>query len=394
MDKTTAEIILSQEALELLSQITEEELSDEFELSKKLRKGSPADLVSACITQAKFRQRAEKKFGPFASRMLFSRDGLEQASRLSVSAQRANRFARAGIDSVVDLGCGIGGDSMALAGLGINVTAVELDEVTSALAQFNTAGLGVNVINADASEIDLRNFDAAFADPARRRNGPGENRNRLSPFEYTPSVDWLINTVASSIPTGIKLSPADDYKELRWDFDFEWVSVSGELVELGVYSGSLRGDNHRQARLLTSSGNFVYGSGSYESPTPEVGDIGKYVYEPDSSLIRSGLMGEFAIENDLSLIDRSIAYLTSDKLVQSPWIKTFEIAETFPLDSKLISRELEQRGIGILEIKKRGVDITPEEFRKKLKLKGKGAASLIITKRGDTRIALLGKPIH
>jgi hypothetical protein len=75
-------------------------------------------------------------------------------------------------------------------------------------------------------------------------------------------------------------------------------------------------------------------------------------------------------------------------------MKTFEIAETFPLDSKLISRELEQRGIGILEIKKRGVDITPEEFRKKLKLKGKGAASLIITKRGDTRIALLGKPIH
>lgn len=394
MDIQTAEIILSQEALQLLQEISADELNDEFALSNKLRKQHPAELVSACITQAKLRHRAEKKFGPFASRMLFSRDGLEQASRLSVSAQRANRFIQAGITSVVDLGSGLGGDSMAMAGLGISVTAVEIDEVTSALAQFNTAGLGVKVINADATTIDLAKHDAVFADPARRRIGSGEQRNRLSPFEYTPSVDWLTKTVAVEKPTAIKLSPADDYMQFEGEFDFEWISVSGELVELTVYSGSLRGSHIRQARLLTGSGNYVFGSTTLESPIPEVSEVSKYIYEPDSSLIRSGLMGEFAIENSLKLIDQRIAYLTSNELVLSPWLKAYEIEQSFPLDSKLISRELASRGIGILEIKKRGVDITPEEFRKKLKLKGKGAASLIITKLGDTRIALLGKPIH
>lgn len=394
MDKTTAELVLSQAALSLISEITADELADEFELSKRLRKEFPSELVSACITQAKLRLRAESKFGPFASRMLFSRDGLEQASRLSVSAQRANRFVQAGIQSVADLGCGIGGDSMALASLEMEVTGVELDEVTSALAQFNTAGLGVSVINGDATAIDLTGFDAVFADPARRKKGPGETRNRLSSFDYSPSVKWLTEIVASQLPTAIKLSPADDHTQLQGELDFEWVSVNGELVELTVYSQSLRGENRRQARLLTNEGNFVFGSNSYQSPKADVGEIRRYLYEPDASLIRSGLMGEFAIENRLSLIDKTIAYLTSDELILSPWLKTFEIEETFKLDPKVISQELQRREIGNLEIKKRGFDITPEEFRKKLKLRGKGAASLILTKRGDTRVALLGKPIH
>ena len=394
MDKSVAELILSSQAIELISEISTAELSDEFELSKKLRKKHPANLVSACITQAKLRNRAEKKFGPFASRMLFTRDGLEQASRLQVSAQRANRFAQAGVQSVVDLGCGIGGDSMALAGLGLSVTAVELDELTAALAHFNLAGLGVEVINRDATSLELSEFDAVFADPARRKQGPGESRNRISAFEYTPSLDWLVNSVAIVKPTAVKLSPADDHNQFEGEFDFEWVSVSGELVELVIYSDSLRGENVRQARLLTQGGNYVFGSTTLSSPTPPVTEMGNYVYEPDASLIRSGLMGEFGIKHGLGLIDEKIAYLTSSNLVQSPWLKTFEIEEVFPLDFKLISKELQKREIGILEIKKRGIDITPEEMRKKLKLKGKGVASLIVTKRGDTRIALLGKPIH
>ena len=38
--------------------------------------------------------------------------------------------------SVADLGCGIGGDALGLAGLGIRVHAVDADEVTAAIAAF------------------------------------------------------------------------------------------------------------------------------------------------------------------------------------------------------------------------------------------------------------------
>ncbi len=49
--------------------------------------------------------------------------------------------------------------------------------------------------------------------------------------------------------------------------------------------------------------------------------------------------------------------------------------------------------IGTLEIKKRGVDITPEQLRPKLKLKGKNAATLILTRVGDARKALVCQPL-
>ena len=76
---------------------------------------------------------APLQFGDFASRMLFTPDGLEQATRLSVASLHAGRFAGAGIDVVADLGCGIGADALAMAALGLGVLAVERDEATAAI---------------------------------------------------------------------------------------------------------------------------------------------------------------------------------------------------------------------------------------------------------------------
>src|SRR5699024_2397964 len=86
---------------------------------------------------SRLRSRARAKFGEFADSMLFTPDGLEQATRLPVAALHAQRFRRAGISSVADLGCGIGGDAMALAGLGLDVHAVDRDPVTVAVAIVN-----------------------------------------------------------------------------------------------------------------------------------------------------------------------------------------------------------------------------------------------------------------
>ena len=69
--------------------------------------------------------------------MIFTPDGLEQATRLEVAAQHAQRFRAAGVRHVLDLGCGIGADAMALAGLDLQVTAVDADELTAAIAGVN-----------------------------------------------------------------------------------------------------------------------------------------------------------------------------------------------------------------------------------------------------------------
>jgi hypothetical protein len=111
-------------------------------------------------------------------------------------------------------------------------------------------------------------------------------------------------------------------------------------------------------------------------------------------LIRSQLLGEFANQQNLSSVSEGIAYLTSDVLVDSPWLRAYEVLENLPLDEAAIRKSLAARGIGKLEIKKRGVDITPEQLRPKLRLKGEGAASLILTKIGDARRALIVQPIR
>ena len=120
---------------------------------------------------------------------------------------------------------------------------------------------------------------------------------------------------------------------------------------------------------------------------------GKYIYDPISAMVRSHLIGAFALENNLWGISGAIAYLSGDQRVETPWLRGFEILEELPLDAKRIAKRMAELDIGTLEIKKRGVDITPEQLRPKLKLRGQKSATLILTKINDARKALLCLPL-
>ena len=139
------------------------------------------------LGQARLRAKAVPKFGDFAARMLFTPDGLEQATRLRVAAMHAGRFAEAGVDVVADLGCGIGADSLAFAALDLGVLAVERDEVTAAIATYNLAPFpSARVELGDAETADLAGIGGVWLDPARRADGP-----RLDdPSDWSPSLDW------------------------------------------------------------------------------------------------------------------------------------------------------------------------------------------------------------
>ena len=140
--------------------------------------------------QARLRSRARAKFGAFADRMLFTRAGLEQATRLEVGARHAGRFRDAGVARVADLGCGIGGDALAFAGIGLDVVAVDADGVTAALAAYNLAPFGeqAQVRHARAEEVDLAGVDAVWLDPARRTAGHTET-TRVGAGDWSPPLD-------------------------------------------------------------------------------------------------------------------------------------------------------------------------------------------------------------
>jgi len=382
----------------LLAQIDYSSTTDVLALVAKLRSdGHDPATVAAVLTQAKLRKRGQAKFGEFASQMLFTEAGLEQASRLRVAALHAGRFRSAGIKQVADLGCGIGAESMAMASLGINVHAFELDEVTAAVATYNLAPFeNATVQIANVEQLDLSKFEALFFDPARRElHGAKKSstQRHFDPANYSPNYNFCIEQ-AKTKPTGIKLGPGHDRKQIPEGAEAQWVSVDGDLVEMSLWFGKVARDNVARSALLIK-GDFkdeINSPNSISASAP-LAKLGRYVYEPDNSLIRSGLIAEFSEPVGLTLIAPDIAYLSSDTRIHSPWLKGYKVIDNLVFDRKKLKAYVRENNIGILEIKKRGSDVSPEELRKQLAPKGEGAATLIVTRVGDAHRVLVAQPI-
>lgn len=387
MDQAELRELLTAEGLTLLDSLPPWESSADVVRSvADLRKAghSPA-LVAAVMGQARLRARAVAKFGPFAATMLFTEAGLEQATRLSVAAQHAGRFQRAGIGWVADLGCGIGADALALAALELEVTAVERDEVTAAVASYNLASWSnARVELGDAETFDLSGVGGVYLDPARR-----DGAKRLkNPADWSPSLDFAFG-LAERLPVGVKLGPGIDRDLIPDGAEAQWVSVDREVVELGVWFGALARPGVRRAALVVGEHGTAELTAAADSPDAAAGSLGEYVYEPDGAVIRARLIGDLARTLDGRMLEATIAYITADAAVETPFATCFRVVDDLPLDKKAIKRELAARGIGTLEIKKRGVDIDPAAFRTALAPKGPASGTLILTRVGDRRRALL-----
>jgi hypothetical protein len=293
--------------------------------------------------------------------MLFTEAGLEQATRLDVAALHAERFRSAGFKTIADLGCGIGADSLALSALGLKVSAFEQDSDTAALAAFNLASFPESkVLCQDAQSVDLKGFDALWLDPARRNLERKDTKHLvLRPEDFSPDLNWVFGLTK---PKGVKLGPAFPHELIPQDAQAQWVSHNGDLVEVTLWFGALRGKELRVATMLKGGQRFEF-EGNGEGQI-EVKDLQNYVFEPDSTLIRSRLLGEFANKNALSGISEGIAYLTSANPVANPWLKTFKVLEVLPLDEKAIRKALAERDIGILEIKKPGSLATKAQVKR------------------------------
>lgn len=387
MDSAELLQVLSAEGLRLLDSLPPYDSSaDIVRMVSGLRSsGHPPALIAAVLSQSKLRAKAQSKFGPFAERMLFTQEGLEQATRLKVAALHAGRFQRAGVKWVADLGCGIGADALALAALDLEVTAVEHDEVTAALAAYNLAPWSnVRVEHADATIFDLAGVDGVYLDPARRGGG----RRLPDPRDWSPSLDFAFD-LARRYPTGIKLGPGIDRALLPEGCEAQWISVDGEVVEVGLWFGAVARPGVGRSALVVSGAGAVEMSASTDTEDVDTGSIGQFVLEPDGAVIRARLIGDLARTVGARMLSPGIAYLTSDEDVTTPFARSFRVLERMPLDERVLRKALAQRGIGSLEIKKRGVDIEPSRLRDRLALKGPEAGTLLLTRVEGRHAALL-----
>jgi hypothetical protein len=382
--------LLTDDGQQLLAEATASE-ADELSLQASLRRRATAARVATALTQVELRRRAEPKFGDLAARMYFTHAGLEQATRLTVARHRAGRLQAASTATLIDLGCGIGGDLVACSAAGMTSAGVDLDPVRVAVAEANLAALGLPgaVMVADATTVDTAPFDAAFADPARR-----SSRGRtFSPDGWTPP--WSFVEELLRRPACVKVAPGIPHDLVPDGVEAEWVSDRGEVKEAALWSGRLATTARRATVIgqgglatLTDEDDPFFGRGG-----ADVRKVGAFLYEPDGAVIRAGLVTAVAAGVGGGLLDEHIAYVVSDQAFRTPFARGYRVVEELPYREKQLKAALRERGVGTLTIKKRGVAVSPEGLRQRLGLRGDVTATLVLTRVAGHGTALLVEPI-
>ncbi|HWJ68254.1 MAG TPA: class I SAM-dependent methyltransferase [Nocardioides sp.] len=353
-----------------------------------LRRTTTPARAAVALTQVDLRARAEAKFGGLAARLYFTPDALEQATRLRVAEHRAGRAAAFGTRTLVDLGCGIGGDLMAAARAGIVCAGVDLDPVRVAIAEANLAALGLPgaVQVADATTVDHGGFDLAFADPARR-SGAGRS---FRVEDWTPPWTWVQGLLARD--ACVKVAPGIPHDLVPAGVEAEWVSDAGEVKEAALWSGRTA-TVARRATVIGTGGLATLTD--EDDPGPDevgTGTVGAFLYEPDGAVIRAGLVTAVAAGVGGTLLDPRIAYVSGDQAFRTPFARGYRVLEELPYREKQLKAALRERGVGRLTIKKRGVDVSPEALRKRLALSGDNEATIVLTRVAGDGTALLVEP--
>ena len=360
----------------------------------RLRTAVGPELAGPAWGFARLRARARPVFGADADRLFLTADTLEQAGRPELAARRAVRLLAGGADSVADLGCAAGTDTIALARAGASVLAVDVDPVARELTAANAEALGVadrvRVVAGDAVELvgaarggEVAGCAAAVLDPARRAGG----RRQLDPDRWSPpwsTVEALLDRVPV---TAVKVAPGLDHERVPAGVEAEWVSVRGSIVEALLWGRGVSAVWRRATVVRDGAVRELTADG--DPGTAPVGPVRGWLHEPDPAVIRSGLVSLVAADLGATLVDPTIAYLTSDAAAHSPWVASYRVDEVLPFNLKKLRALLRARGVGRVTVKKRGSAIEPEQLARQLRGPGEGSAVVVVTRVAGRPTALV-----
>jgi hypothetical protein len=283
------------------------------------------------------------------------------------------------------------------------VVGVDQDPIATLFAEANVvawreAGRRLDSLEVRTSDVAAfvpGNVTAWHLDPDRRP--AGRRTTRVVAHDPPPNV---IERLLAECPNGaIKLAPAAQLPE-DWPSrtELEWISRGGECRQLVAWFGDLARDpTRRSATVLAPRGTHHAPRtvrGDPNVPIPTAPRVGRFVFEPDAAVLAAKLTGALATEHGLSTITPGIAYLAGNALISDAALACFEVLDLLPLRATTLREWLNQRGIGRLEIKKRGVDVDPERLRRELRPAGDNGATLIITRIEGRRTVIAARRVE
>ena len=334
--------------------------------------------MAAAITQHDLRARAAGKFAA-AGRMWFTREGLEQASAEPLARHRAGRYARFG--RVADLCCGIGGDLCALAP-GRDAVAVDLDPVHLRMARENARvhGAGrVGAVRADVRDLRLPASLAVFVDPARRAGG-----RRLPAGESRPPLGWCLGLAGRVAAVGIKAAPGLPLNLVPAGWEVELLADRRELKEAVLWSPELA-TTPRRATVFPGPETLT----ALPGPTLDCAPPGGWLLDPNPAVTRAGLVEELGRDLGAWKLDPRIAFLSADRPLRSPFGRLLRVDASLPWNLKRLRGVLRERGVGTVEVRKRGSAVDTDDLTARLRLRGDARAVVVLTRVADRPWALV-----
>jgi SAM-dependent methyltransferase len=351
---------------------------DALAVGTRLRRRFPAELVAAALAQHELRARAAARF-TLAGEMWFTREGLEQASAEPLARHRAGRYA--GFDRVADLCCGIGGDLCALAP-GRDAVAVDLDPVHPRMARENARvhGAGeLGAVRADVRDLRLPRSLAVFVDPARRAGG-----RRLPAPDSRPPLSWCLGLGDRVAGVGIKTAPGLPLGLVPPGWEVELLADRRELKEAVLWSPALA-TTARRATVFPGPSTLVTRPG----PPVRCAQPGAFLLDPSPAVTRAGLVEELARDLGAWKLDPRIAFLSADEPLATPFGRLLRVDASLPWSLRTLRQVLRERGVGTVEVRKRGSAVDVADLTGRLRLRGHDRAVVVLTRVADRPWALV-----
>ena len=390
------------------------------DLSKLLLSASRYDDVDvkAAVVQIKARNCIKDKLPSWYNNdhVFFPSTLAAEQCSSEITALYKTRLVRDG-DCLCDLTGGLGVDTYFFSKKTEKVICVEKDEYYCDVTRCNMDILGaanVCVINGDAVDFvknddsRISNVDVFYADPARRGTG---NKRLFAIGDCEPDMTELWPLLLSKKCTVIvKFSPMLDITQvlerLPGICEIHVVSVKNECKELLVVSGSVPADGspHGTDVVLyekqnvdivcanyTSGGDeqifrFRLSDEHYTTICPAEG-VGRYLYEPNSSILKGGAYKSVASRYEVKKLHVSSHLYTSDELVPSFPGRVFEVMDVMPFSShacKNLSLEIPQANITV-----RNFPLAADELRKRTRIADGGNIYLFATTLSDGKKVII-----
>ena len=313
-------------------------------------------------TQVKYLARAERKLPTYAAaQCILPPRAFEQASSEATAAHKAIEG-----DTVLDLTCGLGVDSLYLSRRFRRVVALERDPLLARITSENFSRMGVaniEVVNTSAEEY-LRqeglHFDWIYADPDRRS---AEGRKLVLLEACSPDIVALkpkIDRITARLC--LKNSPLFDVDEalrLFPDSRVEVLSLGDECKEMLIYAD---GTGPLVTATALGIGSFAAAPGAVPPETPPFDpERFRWLVIPDVALRKARLTRLHLAGKADCWSDNGFGFAAAEPHGVIGRVSPIESIE--PYDPKRLKRTLKGRGIEIL---KRDFPLPPDELMRRL----------------------------